>query len=430
MDSVGESAVSSLVTRAECIADGSILQAFDHFDRPRMAWLRTDDRRIAGGAIATVTASGPDRFETVRRRATAARGTDTTGPAGAPPRWYGGGAFAPSATDEWPAFAATQFVLPAVVAARIDGDTWLVVRGRDRSRVDTRFDRLRATIAGQEPPRHEPPGVASVRRRPDRPEWTRQVEHATEAIDAGRLQKVVLARSLVADLDRAIDAGSALADLDGSYPDCTRFAIAPAGGGTFLGATPETLLDHRGRTVRTTALAGSAARGPSAAADADRAAELQASEKDDREHGIVVEAIREQLDALPASVRVGSRRLRRLASVQHLETPIEARLDDDTHALTVVDALHPTPAVGGQPIDRALDWIADRERIDRGWYAAPVGWFDARGDGSFAVAIRSALVREDRARCFAGAGIVADSDPDAEWSETELKYRPMLDLFR
>ncbi|AWB27863.1 isochorismate synthase [Halococcoides cellulosivorans] len=428
MNSVGESAVASggLTTRAERIADGSVLAAFDGLDRPRMAWLRADERRVVGGQVARVTAAGSDRFETIEERATATLATvDTTGPAGQSPRWYGGAAFTPD-SESWAGFAPAAVVLPAVVAARVDGETWLVVRGRDR--VDARFERLRMAIEGQDPPAHDPPGIDAVERRPDRMEWIRQVERVTDAIGAGQLRKVVLARSLHADLGGPVGIGGALADLGDRYPDCTRFAVAPVGGGTFLGATPEILLDRRGRTVTTTALAGSAARGGSRAADADLAAELQASAKDDHEHRVVVDAIVDQLESLPASVSVADRRLRRLASVQHLETPIEATLDTDVHALSVADALHPTPAVGGQPPDRAMMRIADLEGIDRGWYAAPVGWFDATGDGSFAVAIRSALIEGRRAHCFAGAGLVADSDPDAEWSETELKYRPMLDL--
>lgn len=430
MNSVGESAVASggLTTRVGRVADGSILAAFDGLERPRFAWVRPDEQRLVGGRVARVTAAGPDRFRDIEDRASATLATiDTTGPAGQPPRWYGGAAFTPD-TESWPGFEAATFVLPAVVVARVEGETWLVVRGRDR--VDARFERLRGAIEGRDLPTHDPPGIDAVTRTPGRAEWSRQVNRVTDAIATGQLRKVVLARSLDADLAGPVDAGGALAELGSSYPDCTRFAVAPTDGGTFLGASPETVLDRRGRTVRTTALAGSAARGGSAAADADLGAALQESAKDDHEHRVVVDAIVDQLSTLPATVSVGERRLRRLASVQHLETPIEATLDTDTHALSILDALHPTPAVGGHPPDRALELIAELEGIDRGWYAAPVGWFDASGDGSFAVAIRSALIEGRRAHCFAGAGIVADSDPDAEYSETELKYRPMLDLLQ
>ena len=141
----------------------------------------------------------------------------------------------------------------------------------------------------------------------------------------------------------------------------------------------------------------------------------------------VADAIREQLAPYAASIRAGQRRIRRLATVQHIETPMSAELTDDEHVLALVEALHPTPAVGGLPPDGALRTIRDTEPFERGWYAAPVGWFDAAGYGSFAIAIRSAVARGDVATLFAGVGIVADSDPDREWDEVQLKYRPILD---
>jgi menaquinone-specific isochorismate synthase len=179
--------------------------------------------------------------------------------------------------------------------------------------------------------------------------------------------------------------------------------------------------------VETGALAGTTGRGDTPEEDEWLARELMDDEKNRHEHELVADAIREQLDPFAASVAAGERRVRRLATVQHLETPITAELERDEHVLTLVKALHPTPAVGGLPPDRALETIRETERFDRGWYAAPVGWFDAAGYGSFAVALRSAVVRDATATLFAGVGIVGDSDPDREWDEVDLKYRPMLD---
>jgi menaquinone-specific isochorismate synthase len=197
--------------------------------------------------------------------------------------------------------------------------------------------------------------------------------------------------------------------------------------GSFLGATPERLVTVRGRTVETGALAGTTGRGDTPEEDEWLARELLGDEKNAHEHELVAGAIRDQLRPFAASVATGERRVRRLATVQHLETPITAELGTDEHVLSLVEALHPTPAVGGLPPDVALRTIRDTERFDRGWYAAPVGWFDAAGYGSFAVALRSAVAREDTATLFAGVGIVGDSDPDREWDEVDLKYRPMLD---
>jgi Isochorismate synthase len=145
------------------------------------------------------------------------------------------------------------------------------------------------------------------------------------------------------------------------------------------------------------------------------------------EHELVAETVREQLEPFAASVSAGDRRVRRLATVQHLHTPITAELSADRHVLELVEALHPTPAVGGLPPARALETIHETEPFDRGWYAAPVGWIDAAGNGAFAVAIRSAVATRRLATLFAGVGVVADSDPDREWDEIQLKYRPILD---
>ena len=142
---------------------------------------------------------------------------------------------------------------------------------------------------------------------------------------------------------------------------------------------------------------------------------------------MVVETIRDQLGPVSGEVRVADRRVRKLATIQHLWTPIEADLTDDGHVLSIVEALHPTPAVGGLPPEKALRTILDTESFDRGWYASPVGWFDADGDGTFAVGLRSAVTSGTSATLFAGNGIVADSDPDEEYEEVQLKYRPILD---
>ena len=157
------------------------------------------------------------------------------------------------------------------------------------------------------------------------------------------------------------------------------------------------------------------------------AQQLFDSEKNNHEHDLVVEAIRDQLDGLTGDIRTGERTVRKLANVQHLQTPIRATATEEEHVLGLVEALHPTPAVGGLPPDDALRTIRESETFDRGWYAAPIGWFDAAGDGTFAVGIRSGVVEGTSATLFAGGGIVSDSDPDEEWDELQLKYRPVLD---
>jgi menaquinone-specific isochorismate synthase len=411
----------------------------DVVDRPRIGWSRGDVTVAAGGSAHTLVAGGPDRFASIRADAeTLFDGLEAVGdvPDAARPRLFGGfavhEAHDPPADGPWQGYPGAMFVLPAIQLTDTEDGTWLTAAASGpqagelvRDRLDRWADRLDAL------PDHAPgtpPGIRRRRPRPDRDGWHEQVEVALDGIDRGDLRKVVLAQSLAVDLARPLAVSDALTRLAETYPDCTRFLVDPGTGGTFFGATPERLVRLEGREVQTTVLAGSTGRGDTDAEDDWLATELQHSAKDDHEHAVVREAVRDQLAPLTTEVTAAERRVRRLATVQHLETPITATLAADRHVLELVEALHPTPAVGGMPQDAALRTIREHEGFDRGWYAAPVGWIDAAGDGAFSVALRSAVAREDTATLFAGAGIVADSDPDREWSELQLKYRPILDV--
>ena len=406
--------------------------------RPTVAWRGPTEAVVATGATATVSADGPDRFASVRSRAREL--FDSLSSASVPhrarPRLFGGFAFHDGRSerdDVWAGFEDAWFVLPTVQVVRSGDRSWLTATetGPDageaaEATLDRWTDRV-DTAARRE--RSPPPGIVDRQRTPSRAAWREQVCDAIDDIEAGHLRKVVLAQSLSVELARDLSVPDALSRLDDTYPDCYRFAFTPpdSDAGTFFGATPERLVSLRGRTVETDALAGSTGRGETPAEDEWLARELRDSEKDIHEHQLVVETIREQLSPLAESVTTGERAIRRLASVQHLQTPIRATLAADEHVLSLVEALHPTPAVGGLPPDAALETIRHAEAFDRGWYAAPVGWIDGDGNGTFTVAIRSGLSRAARAWLFAGAGIVADSDPDREWDEVQLKYRPMLD---
>jgi menaquinone-specific isochorismate synthase len=407
---------------------------------PRCAWSDATTTIAAGGAAATVVADGPDRFETVRAGATGlfdCLETAGTLPDGARPRLYGGFAFHEDHADPgpggtWDGFPGALFVLPQLQLSLTADGAWLTAAatGSDaRERLRERLDRWERRLpALPELARSGTPGIRVERPTPSRDGWHDQAADAVSKVRAGHLRKVVLAQELQADLAGPVDVPGALRALGDSYSGCYRFLFEPDGAGTFFGATPEQLVTLQDRTVRTEALAGSTGRGETAAEDEWLASELQDNEKDIHEHELVAEAIRNQLAPAAEEVTAGARTVRRLATVQHLQTPIRAELAADEHVLSLVEDLHPTPAVGGLPPDEALQTIRETEAFDRGWYASPVGWFDADGDGTFAVAIRSALARDRAATLFAGAGIVADSDPDVEWDELQLKYGPMRDV--
>jgi menaquinone-specific isochorismate synthase len=427
------------VVRSRRIETASVREFLRSVDRPRLAWADGSMSVVAGGATATIAASGQDRFETVRTAVETlfdGLSTPDATPRAARPRVFGGFAFhedhtRPDTGETWHGFPGALFVLPAIQLQVGPDGGWLTAtaRGPDATeRAEERLERWHDRLGAiPELSMSTLPGILRKHPTPSREGWRSQVTSATEMVRQGDLRKVVLAQSLDVELGSTVDLTDALTRLGETYPRCYRFLFEPVTGGSFYGATPERLVTLRGRTVKTEALAGSTGRGETSEEDEWLAADLRESEKDIHEHELVVEAIRGQLAPLAEEVRTGSRAIRRLATVQHLQTPIRADLTADDHVLSLVEALHPTPAVGGLPPDEALRTIRETEAFSRGWYASPVGWIDEHGDGTFAVAIRSALAAKETATLFAGAGIVADSDPDEEWDELQLKYGPMLD---
>ncbi len=254
------------------------------------------------------------------------------------------------------------------------------------------------------------------------------VERALALIAEKTIGKIVLARDLNIEAAAPLHPLELLNGLRQRFPSCYAFSLANGRGQSFIGASPERLVRVSKGLLETEALAGSIRRGAGASEDAGLAAELAHSDKDQREHGLVLEAVAGRLTALgltPEFPTVPG--LRKLANVQHLHTPVRATLGDKVRLLDAVAALHPTPAVGGWPVAAAVARIRQLEGFPRGLYAGAIGWMNARGGGEFFVGLRSALVEGNQARLYAGAGIVAGSSPEKEFAETELKFRAMLD---
>ena len=269
--------------------------------------------------------------------------------------------------------------------------------------------------------------------RPDQAGWTRMVRWALDAIEAGRLDKVVLARRVALGLDRRVDPLRVLQHLKAATPGCFHFALGPPDGPTFVGASPERLFRREGNEVVSEAVAGTRARGETPEADAALREELLSSEKDRREHAFVQRALEQALQALCTTVD-GAEFPSDLALARgrHLHAPIRGALQPNTSTVNLLEGLHPTPAVGGVPTDAALTAIREQEPFDRGWYAGPVGWVGPDA-ADFAVGIRSGLLHPDRLALFSGAGIVAGSQPDREWAEIEQKiadFAAVLGLLR
>jgi menaquinone-specific isochorismate synthase len=373
------------VTREVDVAD----DALRGFDPHGFAWLHHGTRLVTSGVAARLAPG--DAAATLA----AVDRDDPIGLPGTGPVAVGALPFDPDATGE--------LVVPARIHGVRDGRAWVTEVGPGES----------ATAVAVAPPTHFQVGAPRTR-----DDWRAAVERALAAIDAGDLEKVVLAREVLIEADTAFDAQAVVRGLVASQPGS--FVYASEG---FVGASPELLVRRSGDVVESRPVAGTTV------ADSDEALlALAASVKDTREHRFVVDGIVDVLgprcaelhaDAVPDVAVFGP--------VAHLATPIRGRLASPApSALELARLLHPTPAVGGTPRQGALAAIRELEGFDRGRYAGPVGWVDARGDGEWAIALRGAELDGARARLVAGAGIVAGSDPAAEWAETQAKLEPML----
>ncbi|MFB0902122.1 MAG: isochorismate synthase [Acidimicrobiales bacterium] len=254
--------------------------------------------------------------------------------------------------------------------------------------------------------------------------WRDQVvAPARDRIKAGEFNKVVLARELLLKTDQPIDVSAVLRRLNQAFSTAIIFAVDG-----FIGASPELLVSREVDLVRAHPLAGTAPRSSDPVRDAELAVALNLSTKDQREHRITIDWLLDTLlpycsyvDAEPEPAIIT------LPNVHHLGTRVEGRLSSPAASvLELVAALHPTPAVGGDPQDLALKVINTAEPGDRGLYAGPVGWVDGEGNGEFAVGLRSSHVTGDAASIWAGVGVVGESDPESELAETRAKFQAML----
>jgi isochorismate synthase len=416
-------------------------------DASCMYWERASARfSLAGiGAARTLTATGRRRFTRIDEEWTelvdgALVDDPSGGAAGTGPTLLGGFSFEPSGprTALWHGFESAQLMLPRFLVATAGDAHWLtttIVVGPEGT-LDVPLDRIaearrrigHAALSSRETRRDEPEGRIRYTDLRSASDWRALVASAVDVIREGALEKAVLARAVRVERGSgadAFDVGSVLRHLRAAHPDSFVFACWRAGR-AFVGASPERLVRLDEREVVASSLAGSAERGATPKEDAWLAARLIASPKDAGEHAIVLRALRDALSELcddVSSAAVPS--LLTLRHVHHLHTVVRARLRAGGSLLELVGRLHPTPAVGGAPRGAALDFIRAHEQLDRGWYAAPVGWLQ-RDRGEFAVALRSGLVDGNSATLFAGCGVVHDSEPDLELAESVMKLRSML----
>ncbi|MGW7556655.1 isochorismate synthase DhbC [Streptomyces rimosus] len=276
----------------------------------------------------------------------------------------------------------------------------------------------------------DPPAAAAwdIRPVPEPEVYGAGVAAAVERMWRGEFSKVVLARTLELTTPDPLDIPAMLQRLARRDPSGYTFALPTSPGRTLLGASPELLVSRRGDRVVANPLAGSTPRSDDLAEDVRRAAALLESAKDLHEHAVVVDAVHRALAPYCTDLTVPARpTLLRTATMWHLSTTVTGTLAaPDTSALELACALHPTPAVCGTPTDTARQVITDTEPFDRGFFTGMVGWGDASGDGEWVVTIRCAEAEERSLRLYAGAGVVAASEPAAETAETGAKFRTFL----
>ncbi len=401
------------------------------------------DRGFALAALGVaheVTSRGPDRFRDVARGCLGAEAIfeEPRGlPAGAGAVWVGGFAFDPDggSSSTWSSLPPASLVLPEVSLCRSGEDAFLTVNAvvRPGEDADELVSGLEARLAGlrADPlPMLDPHPTGRVEISSARPpgDFERAVAAATGRIEAGEMSKVVLAREVLVSAGAAHDPAAVFGAMREQFPSCFCFCCGTPEA-AFVGASPELLMRRSGASVSTVALAGSTRRSSDPAVDDHLGEQLLRSDKDRREHAIVAERIARVLRPHAVWVETAPEpEIVKVANIQHLATPIVAQLADPRSAVELAGMLHPTPAVGGEPREAARAAIAELERMDRGWYAGPVGWMDATEDGEFCVALRSAVLRDREAHLYAGVGIVSGSDPAAELAETEVKLGALLPL--
>ncbi|MGO8947513.1 MAG: isochorismate synthase MenF [Ktedonobacterales bacterium] len=465
-----ESGQPVVASYSQPVPKGNLLAAYGGAQKTSQEtsfyWERPDeDYTLVGiGEAATCMAPAPaemvERWRTLLRQAlvyspSATAVLDPKASRLSGPLCFGGFAFDPSqvGTPLWQDFPSGLLILPEVLIGVAGNHTILTINvliepgiavsetadeldefatiARKLTHAESLFSHLARRLWQPEAepaprvPNAAPPQL-STRDLQSRSSWSRMVAAATEGIQRGEQRKVVLARSIEARAESPFAVAEALAGLRRRYASAHIFALT-RGESTFLGASPEQLARVSGGQVETMALAGSAPRGTSPEQDTWLGAELLRQDKTRSEHALVAEMIREALAPLTTVLNSPEKpQILKLENVQHLLTPITGELFPHISMLRVIAALHPTPAVAGEPRAAAMATIRRYEPLDRGWYAGPIGWIGSDGTGEFAVALRSALISGSSATLFAGCGIVAGSDPDAEYLESCWKLEVML----
>lgn len=401
-----------LVVDTTPVDDISLLIPYTDADQP-LVWLRKGTGFVGVGEALRLEFSGTSRMTDAaaawRRLAASALVTDRVGIAGTGLVAFG--TFTFSAQSQM----SSVLIVPRLVIGRRNGQHWLTrisVAGADEAEYDVAAEPVGEDFAVELLPGSEPPES-----------YKRHVAEAVRHISAGELDKVVLARDITGTLPEECDVRRLVTDLALGYPDCWTYAVDG-----LMGSSPETLVSVTAGSVSARVLAGTTARGDGPDADEQSAVALATSQKDNDEHEFAVQSVVRSLQPHTSHLVASEVPFTlKLPNLWHLATDIEGTLSDGASSLDLIAALHPTAAVAGAPTDEAVALIDSLEPFDRGRYAGPVGWVGADGDGEWAIALRCAQRAGSQLTAYAGCGIVAESVPERELTETRIKFRPIVD---
>lgn len=337
-------------------------------------------------------------------------------------------------TKLWEKFPMSQLTIPSYVIVCDDGDYYITMNRyiSEHDEVDLIVDQLIEVEEMMRTKEHTPLNSNSKineRIEKDPVGWKQSVQKAVEVIQAGEADKIVLARELRLKLSDRVHVSTLVDKLMKTQEQSYIYAYEQ-GDNCFIGASPERLVQIQGTSLLSTCLAGTAPRGKDDVEDEQIANdELLYNAKNRDEHDHVVQMIKSSIAPFCHNINIPDAPvILTLRNLQHLYTPVTATLNKDVSVFDLIKTLHPTPALGGVPTNKALQFIREEEPFDRGWYGAPIGWLDGAGNSEFAVAIRSGLIQKDEMSLFAGCGVMADSDPEEEYEETAVKFLPMLSI--
>lgn len=351
------------------------------------------------------------------------------------PTLFGGFSFDPKNVQpsEWAKFPSAHFVVPSIQLMTKNGHTYIMINlvTRDAYAAEAfealrnKRDQLIHKAQLNEFMPSEKPVVQALYER-EKARYKEAVKNTTAQIQKGEAEKVVIARSVNLQFSQPVSSVTALHHIVNEQQESYHFGLQKDGE-LFFGATPERLIEISEGHAYSACVAGSIKRGKTAEEDRIIGEELLNDPKNQEEHQYVVDMISAVFDELCVDSAIPKQpKLMKIRDIQHLFTPVDAMVKDGRNIFEFVEALHPTPALGGVPTAKSMEIIREEERMNRGYYAGPIGWTDTEGNGEFAVAIRSALLVEDEAYLYAGGGIVADSEVEKEYDETWIKFRPVL----